>query len=181
MIRISPYPFNMLNFLFAATNISVFHFALGTAISLLKIAFHVYVGANLTSFVKHLLGEDDDLTPEQLRVEKIKFFVAIAFSILATVVIIYIYRIARQAVKEANESDPLDDEEQMASLLNHQEQDDDPDEIELEPHTSTQVDTLPRDSMSLDTWDNWGDDDDDDATSLKEMIPKKNTLLNKND
>lgn len=176
MIRLSPYPFNLLNFLFSATNISIFHFALGTGITLLKIAFHVYVGANLTSFVKHLLGEDDDLTPEQVRVEKVKFFISILFGVVAFGVLFYIYRVAKQAVAEANQSDPLDNEEQMA-FLNHQDQDDDPDEIELEPQHTTRepansVDSmLPRDSMSLDTWDNWGDDDEDN-TSLKEMIPK---------
>lgn len=183
MIRISPYPFNMLNFLFSATNISVFQFTLGTAISLLKIAFHVYVGANLTSFVKHLLGEDDDLTPEQVRVEKVKFFIAILFSVIAFSVLAYIYRVAKEAVNEVNQADPIDQEEQMA-FLNHQEQDDDPDEIELEPHTTaTQSatlveDTLPRDSMSLDTWDNWGEDEGDDDASLKETIPKNNALVN---
>ncbi|KAI8644213.1 snare associated Golgi protein-domain-containing protein [Parasitella parasitica] len=165
LIRFSPYPFNLLNVLFAATNISLFQFAAGTGISLLKIALHVYIGANLTSFAKHVLGEDQDLSESEQRVMKIRFAAAIFFSLLAFVVMGYLYRVAKAAIAETAATD----EEQM-SFLNHQDEEeglldavDDGNnsinESTLQVNTNSVADE-PRESVSLDAWDAWGDDDD---------------------
>ncbi|RKP37241.1 snare associated Golgi protein-domain-containing protein, partial [Dimargaris cristalligena] len=50
LIRISPYPFTIINALLSGTNITLKSYSIATAISLLKLITHVYVGANLTSF-----------------------------------------------------------------------------------------------------------------------------------
>lgn len=181
LIRFSPYPFNLLNVLFAATNIKLSHFAAGTAISLLKIALHVYIGANLTSFAKHVLGEDGDMTEDELRVEKIKYIAIIFFSIIAFGVMAYLYRVAKAAVAETNNLD----EEQMTFLNHHDEEVgflDDDDESEEEHINITTVDASTsfnnaatmsesRDSISLDNWDAWGDDDDSDKEQAEQIIP----------
>lgn len=167
-----------MNFLFSATNISLFHYTLGTAISLFKIALHVYVGANLTSFAKHILGEEDEqeLTPEQIKIQKIRYFVIFLLCILAAGLFAYIYRIAKKAVAEAN---ALDDEEQLG-FLSHQELDEDEEEIELQAHHTVAMDTHePRDSMSIDNWDNWGDDEDE--SDHEESKTPKSKLMAKHD
>ncbi|KAF9359477.1 hypothetical protein BGX26_012212 [Mortierella sp. AD094] len=56
LIRLAPYPFNIMNALLSATHVSIQTFALATALSLTKLALHVYVGSTLSS----LTGEDDD-------------------------------------------------------------------------------------------------------------------------
>ncbi|KAF9168880.1 hypothetical protein BGX20_011104 [Mortierella sp. AD010] len=56
LIRLAPYPFNIMNALLSATHISIQTFALATALSLSKLTIHVYVGSTLSS----LTGEDGD-------------------------------------------------------------------------------------------------------------------------
>ncbi|ORZ07885.1 snare associated Golgi protein-domain-containing protein [Absidia repens] len=103
LIRLSPYPFNLLNVLFAATDIPLSHFALGTALSLIKIGLHVYIGANLTSFAKHVLGGEDDLTESEKRAETVREIVIVIGSILATAVMVYVYFVAKRAVEEVKQ------------------------------------------------------------------------------
>ncbi|KAG2191401.1 hypothetical protein INT46_007848 [Mucor plumbeus] len=187
LIRFSPYPFNLLNVFFAATNISLFQFAAGTAISLLKIALHVYIGANLTSFAKHVLGEDGDLSEVEQRVMKIRFAAAIFFSLLAFVVMAYLYRVAKAAVAETTNAD----EEQMSFLNHHDEEEgfldavNEEDEVEeehiLNNSNSPVVVDEPRDSVSLDAWDAWGDDSDNDDDHQQHVQPIKKTAIGKDD
>ncbi|KAF9994560.1 hypothetical protein BGZ80_003233 [Entomortierella chlamydospora] len=56
LIRLAPYPFNIMNALLSATHISIQTFALATALSLSKLTVHVYVGSTLSS----LTGENGD-------------------------------------------------------------------------------------------------------------------------
>lgn len=162
---------------------------MGTAITLLKIALHVYIGANLTSFAKHILGEDGDMTEGQIRAEKVKTFAVIVGSFITFAVMAYIYRVAKQAVKEANEGQEFisarqqQDEERDIELrggfLDDDDEDEDEEEEEVQhvkmtavlppPVTTTAQkevvvtdEPTPRDSVSLDTWDAWGDDDEED-------------------
>ncbi|KAI9316446.1 snare associated Golgi protein-domain-containing protein, partial [Dichotomocladium elegans] len=142
LIRLSPYPFNLLNVLFAATNISLFNFALGTAISLTKIALHIYIGANLTSFAKHLMGDDEDMSESDRRAETARIIAAALGSVLAFAVMIYIYFVAKRAIKQVEQGE-LNGEESMA-FLSHQEVGD-------------------ADAASLEDWMEWNDDDDDES------------------
>ncbi|CAO3694603.1 unnamed protein product [Rhizopus stolonifer] len=117
LIRLSPYPFNLLNFLSSASSISFTHYVAGTAISLLKIALHVYVGANLTSFVKHILGEDkeEDMSEGEMHAERVKLIAVIFGSLLSFGVMAYLYRITKAAIEEAN---AMEEEEEMQGFLN---------------------------------------------------------------
>ncbi|KAG0273828.1 Transmembrane protein 64 [Linnemannia exigua] len=49
LIRLAPYPFNLMNALLSATHIPLSTFALATALSLTKLALHVYIGSTLSS------------------------------------------------------------------------------------------------------------------------------------
>ncbi|KAH7057671.1 snare associated Golgi protein-domain-containing protein [Linnemannia elongata] len=49
LIRLAPYPFNVMNALLSATHIPLSTFALATALSLTKLALHVYIGSTLPS------------------------------------------------------------------------------------------------------------------------------------
>ncbi|KAI8327626.1 snare associated Golgi protein-domain-containing protein [Choanephora cucurbitarum] len=156
LIRFSPYPFNLMNVLFAITHITLAQFVVGTGISLIKIGLHVYVGANLTSFAKHLLGEDkDDMTEGELRAEKVKFFGAIALSSLAFVVLIYVFYVAKQVVKEEEELGiRMDEEEEQMAFLRHR----DEEEGFLDDSEQEEEEVVVRndnDGMSLDNWDAW--------------------------
>ncbi|KAF9903906.1 hypothetical protein EC991_003197 [Linnemannia zychae] len=49
LIRLAPYPFNVMNALLSATHIPLSTFSLATALSLTKLALHVYIGSILSS------------------------------------------------------------------------------------------------------------------------------------
>ncbi|KAF9131180.1 hypothetical protein BGW39_002150 [Mortierella sp. 14UC] len=49
LIRLAPYPFNLMNALLSATHIPLSTFSLATALSLTKLALHVYIGSTLSS------------------------------------------------------------------------------------------------------------------------------------
>ncbi|KAF9425565.1 hypothetical protein BGZ94_007422 [Podila epigama] len=49
LIRLAPYPFNLLNLALSATHIPLKTFALATAVSLTKLTLHVYIGSTLSS------------------------------------------------------------------------------------------------------------------------------------
>ncbi|KAG0326055.1 hypothetical protein BGZ99_010194 [Dissophora globulifera] len=55
LIRLAPYPFNIMNALLSATHIPLHTYAFATALSLVKLALHVYIGSTLYS----LTGGDD--------------------------------------------------------------------------------------------------------------------------
>lgn len=119
LIRLSPYPFNLLNVLFATTNISLAHYTLGTALSLLKISLHIYVGANLTSFAKHIMGNEDDMTEGERRAVTVRYIAVVTGSVLATAVMIYVYIVAKRAVAEISSEDS---EEATAFLARNDEE-----------------------------------------------------------
>jgi hypothetical protein len=85
--------------LFAATDMSLASYTLGTAISLIKIGIHVYIGATLPSFAKHILGDDDDETVDT-GTQIFRYTAMIFGGILSFGVMIYIYFIAKKAVEE---------------------------------------------------------------------------------
>ncbi|KAG0178867.1 hypothetical protein DFQ28_003747 [Apophysomyces sp. BC1034] len=98
----------------ATTDISLIHYALGTAISLIKIGLHVYIGANMTSFAKHVLGEDDDMTEGERQAENVRYVAIGIGSFLALGVMAYVYLVAKRAVAEV--AAETESEEAMAFL-----------------------------------------------------------------
>lgn len=119
---------------------------MGTALSLTKIALHVYIGANLTSFAKHVLGEDEDMTESDRRAETTRMIAMVIGSTLAIVVMVYVYIVAKRAVEQANRGES--EEEAMAFLSQE-----------------------PTRGDYLEDWTEWHDDDDDNVSehSLQEQ------------
>ncbi|KAI9497871.1 snare associated Golgi protein-domain-containing protein [Zychaea mexicana] len=114
LIRLSPYPFNILNVLFSATDISLRDFTLGTAISLTKIGIHIYIGSSFTSFSKRILGDDDDMTDDERTADNIRIAATVIGSFLSFGVMAYIYAVTKRAVAQANNEE--NDVESMAFL-----------------------------------------------------------------
>lgn len=121
--------------------------------SLFKIAFHIYIGANLTSFAKHILGEEE-MTESDQRVATVRIIAAVVGSILAFGVMAYLYRVAKKAVAEAN-NEAAEGAESMAFLGEES-----------------------QDNGSLEDWIEWHDvdDDDDNSTDLHTRENRLNDL-----
>ncbi|KAI7853446.1 snare associated Golgi protein-domain-containing protein [Circinella umbellata] len=149
LIRISPYPFNILNVLFAATDISLRDFAFGTAISLTKIALHIYIGSSFTSFAKRILGDDSDLTDDERTAETMRIVSAIVGSILSFGVMTYIYIITRRAVAELNNNEETDAE--SMAFLNRNEPD----------------------NNSVVSWTEWNEEDDEEDDNRRREQPQQ--------
>lgn len=93
--------------MFSATEIPLSTYTLGTAISLVKIAIHVYIGATLPSFAKHILGEDDGEAVDTAT-EVFRYTAMVLGSVLAFSVMIYVYFVAKKAVEEVIQEDNLE-------------------------------------------------------------------------
>ncbi|GAB5585378.1 Tlg2-vesicle protein [Umbelopsis nana] len=93
--------------MFSATDIPLSTYALGTAISLVKIAIHVYIGATLPSFAKHILGEDGE-EPVDTAMEVFRYAAMALGGIVAFGVMIYVYFVAKKAVEEVIQEDSLE-------------------------------------------------------------------------
>lgn len=106
-----------MNVLFSATTIPLHTFALGTALSLVKISIHVYIGANLPSFAKHVLGDPDadpSKPPAPLTVSDYIRFVAVgAGFVLAMGIVVYVWIQARKVVREAEWERTMGEEDRM--------------------------------------------------------------------
>ncbi|KAJ1660281.1 Tlg2-vesicle protein [Dispira simplex] len=88
LIRLSPYPFNLVNALLSGTQIPLKSFALATAVSLIKLNTHVYIGANLTTFSNAIF---ERRSPWQVVLMVMGLCVGVG-------VVVYIYRITQRMV-----------------------------------------------------------------------------------
>lgn len=122
--------------MFAATDISLATYTLGTAVSLIKIGIHVYIGATLPSFAKHILGEDDD-DPVDEGTQIFRFTAMVLGAILSFGVMIYIYFIAKKAVEDVIRENDSETRGFLSASAN------------------------PR--ASSDEWNEWVDSDDEEA------------------
>ncbi|KAI1316045.1 hypothetical protein EDD11_010509 [Mortierella claussenii] len=105
LIRLAPYPYNIMNALLSATHIPLLTFALATGLSLLKLTLHVYIGSTLSSLTE---GDDDDNTknpdgtPKDPDVDhgskRLKFVFMILGIIFGIGIGAYVWWVARQEV-----------------------------------------------------------------------------------
>lgn len=112
LIRLAPYPFNVMNALLSATHIPLSTFALATALSLTKLALHVYIGSTLSSLAGPLPstgdggadegGRDGPLPITDTHGRNLKIFVMIISMILGIAVGAYVWMVAKREI-EASE------------------------------------------------------------------------------
>ncbi|KAF9431018.1 hypothetical protein BGZ76_000607 [Entomortierella beljakovae] len=107
LIRLAPYPFNIMNALLSATHISLQTFALATGMSLLKLTLHVYIGSTLSSLNEDD-GPDDPNNPNKKHGGKaLKIFVMVTSILFGIGIGLYVWVVARReiAIVEASRLD----------------------------------------------------------------------------
>ncbi|KAF9356259.1 Transmembrane protein 64 [Mortierella sp. NVP85] len=118
LIRLAPYPFNVINALLSATHIPLSTFAIATAISLLKLALHVYIGSTLSSLAivpPTTTPEDDDSNGDTTDTpvdgnshgRTVKIVVMVISMILGVVVGAYVWIVAKREI-EASEGNRVE-------------------------------------------------------------------------
>ncbi|KAI0959795.1 hypothetical protein AcW1_004519 [Taiwanofungus camphoratus] len=105
LIRLAPYPYNVMNCLLAASPSLTFRtYAVCTALSLLKLIIHTSVGSSIHSFAEyHLTRPGDKLHTEE---GELGHYSTIAGVLLCVAIGIYLSYVTRRAV-----NDELEDEE----------------------------------------------------------------------
>ncbi|CAJ0764540.1 17372_t:CDS:2 [Entrophospora sp. SA101] len=98
LIRIAPYPYNVLNALLSATHISTKTFTSATALSLFKLMIHTWIGSKISSFSAHM----GYLTTSTIGIG----------------VMIYIWMMAKKVIKEVEE-EQLQISEKKEKMLRH--------------------------------------------------------------
>jgi uncharacterized membrane protein YdjX (TVP38/TMEM64 family) len=91
LVRIAPYPYNVMNFALSASSVSLGTFALATGISLVKLGTHIAIGASLETLKESIFTH-----PSPLRIVSIIFGMLLGIGIF-----VYVYIITKQAITEA--------------------------------------------------------------------------------
>jgi hypothetical protein len=113
LMRLAPYPYNLFNTLLSATHISLRTFACATALSLLKLLIHVYIGTKLSSFSAHFSSEVQESDENESHssgppLDVVKMSMGITGVIIAVGVVVYVWLVARRMVKEVEDEDVYD-------------------------------------------------------------------------
>lgn len=106
LIRLAPYPYNVLNTLLSATHLSFKTFVGATALSLFKLMIHVWIGSKLSSFSAHYtLKETNDIstTSNNNSQDVLKAIMMIIGISIGIGVIIYVWISARKAINEVEQ------------------------------------------------------------------------------
>ncbi|KAG0004163.1 hypothetical protein BGZ79_010119 [Entomortierella chlamydospora] len=108
LIRLAPYPFNVMNALLSATHVPLSTFVLATAISLSKLVLHVYIGSTLSSLATlpsvPSEGEDGSTAPNDSNSHgrNLKIIVMLISMLLGIGVGGYVWIVAKREI-EASE------------------------------------------------------------------------------
>ncbi|TFK56085.1 hypothetical protein OE88DRAFT_1606212, partial [Heliocybe sulcata] len=123
LIRLAPYPYNVMNCLLAASPTLTFRtYTVCTALSLFKVIIHTSIGASIHSFADYHLhdqpsssgkaangGEEDD------SLSRISTIIGV---VLCVAILIYLSYVARKAVDEELDDDlPSGDQEETVAFL----------------------------------------------------------------
>ncbi|RGB25204.1 snare associated Golgi protein [Rhizophagus diaphanus] len=111
LIRLAPYPYNVLNTLLSATHLSLQTFIGATALSLFKLMIHVWIGSKLSSFsIQYTFKETSELLKVGLMVVGISIGIG---------VIIYVWISAKKVIKEVEQDEIINDNKEIYTPINN--------------------------------------------------------------
>lgn len=127
MIRIAPYPYNLLNVVLAsAPSLSLSTYTGCTALSLCKLVLHTWIGAGIHDISAAYSGKvSDDAdgttpkpepTPADIHHERVKAGMTWGGIILCAVLFVYLTHLAKRAIAKAQEEAHIVREEEVAFL-----------------------------------------------------------------
>ncbi|KAG0025367.1 hypothetical protein BGZ82_010064 [Podila clonocystis] len=107
LIRLAPYPYNVLNLALSLTHIPITTFAAATALSLLKLSLHVYIGSTLSTLTTPPPTDGENTPDPNAGSKPLRIFVLVAGIILGVIVGAYIGLLAKREIDQS-ESARLD-------------------------------------------------------------------------
>ncbi|PSR73647.1 hypothetical protein PHLCEN_2v10566 [Hermanssonia centrifuga] len=124
LIRLAPYPFNVMNCLLAASpSLTLRTYTLCTALSLFKLIIHTSMGSSIRSFAEYHVTKPGQSTPNHGEDSMLGQYSTIAGISLCVAIFIYLSYVARRAVDDELEDDmmPVRDNEETLAFLSYQE------------------------------------------------------------
>lgn len=124
LIRLAPYPYNVMNCLLAASpTLTLRTYTVCTALSLFKLIIHTSIGSSIRSFAEYHVVKPGETAPVRGDETALGHYSTIAGVVLCVAIFVYLSYVARKAVDEELEDDivlPRDSEETMAFLSDHE-------------------------------------------------------------
>ncbi|KAG0033826.1 hypothetical protein BGZ81_007156 [Podila clonocystis] len=105
--NLAPYPYNVLNLALSLTHIPITTFAAATALSLLKLSLHVYIGSTLSTLTTPPPTDGENTPDPNARSKPLRIFVLVAGIILGVIVGAYVGLLAKREIDQS-ESARLD-------------------------------------------------------------------------
>lgn len=116
LIRLAPYPYNVMNCLLAASPTLTLHtYTVCTALSLFKVIIHTSVGASIHSFRDYHVTDPDSVDDES-NADSLARIWSIIGILLCLMILVYLSVVARRAVDEELDEEPITPEETEAFL-----------------------------------------------------------------
>lgn len=124
LIRLAPYPYNVMNCLLAASpTLTLRTYTLCTALSLFKLIIHTSIGSSIRSFAQYHVVKPGQTAPVAEEENTLGHYSTVIGIALCIVIFVYLSYVARRAVDDELEDDALSarDSEETVAFLSHQE------------------------------------------------------------
>lgn len=107
LIRLAPYPYNVMNCLLAASPTLTLHtYTVCTALSLFKVIIHTSIGASIHSFRDYHVTDPDSVDDESNADTLARMWTIIGI-FLCAMILVYLSVVARRAVDEELDDEPI--------------------------------------------------------------------------
>ncbi|TCD71323.1 hypothetical protein EIP91_011094 [Steccherinum ochraceum] len=117
LIRLAPYPFNVMNCLLAASStLTLRTYTICTALSLFKLIIHTSIGSSIRSFAEYHVSKPGQPPHDSSEENLLGHYSTVIGVTLCVGIFIYLSYVARRAVDDELQDDALDREETMAFL-----------------------------------------------------------------
>lgn len=116
LIRLAPYPYNVMNCLLAASSLTLKTYTICTALSLVKVIIHTSLGASIHSF------KDYHVTPDAIPEETVSRTWTTVGIMLCIAIFIYLSYVARRAVDDELDEDTEENGEMAQSPFSRDEE-----------------------------------------------------------
>ncbi|WFD24448.1 hypothetical protein MEQU1_003150 [Malassezia equina] len=116
LVRLAPYPYNLLNTLLASSHVLTLPtYLLCTAVALPKLLVHTSLGASIENFATY---QASGTQKQATRADQLRQLAGGAGLVLCVALLLYLYSVARDAVDSLDDDsdDTLDDEEETEPL-----------------------------------------------------------------
>jgi uncharacterized membrane protein YdjX (TVP38/TMEM64 family) len=131
LIRLAPYPYNVMNCLLAAApSLTLRTYTACTALSLFKLIIHTSIGASVRSFAEYHVAKPGQ-QPAAQDESMLGHWSTVAGIVLCVAIFVYLSYVARRAVDDELEDEARDSEEAVAFLA-HDDESDGADMVEIQ-------------------------------------------------